>query len=155
MCLSWIPRHLSPPQNKVCTPYLPIFCKRELEILCTSTEHTENLAENFLLQAIYFFCLFTVHTRGQPNPSCTESSRDTYFCKLVVLHKFCRFKHWKDRCCKTCMASTSWHKIIEAIAGQYQCSIIESAIKNNRLQRMVIGDGRNTSIPFGMHEPED
>lgn len=49
----------------------------------------------------------TVHSRGQPNPSCTESSRDTYFCKLVVLHKFCRFKHWKDRCCKTCLASTS------------------------------------------------
>lgn len=34
---------------------------------------------------------------------CFESARDTYFCKLVVLHKFCQFKHWKDRCCKTCL----------------------------------------------------
>lgn len=57
-----------------------------------------------------FFCLFSVQPRGEPNPNCAESSRDTYFCKLVVLHKFCRFKHWKDRCCKTCLASTSWHK---------------------------------------------
>ncbi|CAH3023459.1 unnamed protein product [Porites evermanni] len=44
--------------------------------------------------------------RGKPtqklSKNCFESGRDTYFCKLVVLHKFCRFKHWKDRCCKTC-----------------------------------------------------
>lgn len=37
--------------------------------------------------------------------NCFENGRDTYFCKLVVLHKFCQFKHWKDRCCKTCLSS--------------------------------------------------
>jgi len=39
--------------------------------------------------------------------NCFESGRDIYFCKLVVLHKFCQFKHWKDRCCKTCLSSMS------------------------------------------------
>lgn len=44
----------------------------------------------------------TVENRTQTKSNCSESARDTYFCKLVVLHKFCQFKHWKDRCCRTC-----------------------------------------------------
>lgn len=49
----------------------------------------------------------TVKSRTQTNPNCAENARDTYFCKLVVLHKFCQFKHWKDRCCRTCQDSRS------------------------------------------------
>ncbi|XP_015763336.1 PREDICTED: A disintegrin and metalloproteinase with thrombospondin motifs 7-like isoform X1 [Acropora digitifera] len=46
----------------------------------------------------------TEQSQANPSKNCIESARDTYFCKLVVLHKFCQFKQWKDRCCKTCLS---------------------------------------------------
>ncbi|XP_048584010.1 A disintegrin and metalloproteinase with thrombospondin motifs 12 isoform X2 [Nematostella vectensis] len=37
-----------------------------------------------------------------PKSNCREDKKDKNFCKLVGVHGFCKFSHWRKRCCQTC-----------------------------------------------------